>query len=108
MSTRPTRYILAERQQAWDAEMDANFAMLTREPLPVAEYSTVGDLPPASSFEQCIAIAGGKMYISNGSEWIPYKEATNIPDSTATDVEQMATDFNSLLAALRAAGIIQI
>lgn len=104
--TRPKRIVLGEGNQAWDGEADANFAMLTESPLPVYEADTLVDLTndfPPISYEQCFAIIGNDLYTSDGAAWNPYTGpvADNVPDSTATTIVDMATDFNTLLQALR-------
>lgn len=41
---------------------------------------------------------------TGGSSFTP---AENVPDSTATDIEEMVADHNALLASLRAAGLME-
>lgn len=73
------------------------------------QVSLVGDLPTASSYDDCLAIVGtgaaARIYISNGTTWELYDtQSANVPDSTATTAADMASDFNDLLAALIASG----
>ena len=55
-------------------------------------------------------VIGGTLEIKEGATLIGFPEAPQAAaqaDSTATDVAGLVTDFNSLLAKLRAAGIIK-
>ena len=104
---RPSKRIIASGVAAWDADVDFNFDLLTGAPLPLVQYDLVVDLPTASSFDDCLALVGSVLYISDGTDWSPYQgTSANVVDSTATTVSQMATDFNVLLAALQTAGIM--
>ena len=104
---RPTRRVIASGIAAWDADSDANFGILTGAPFPMAQYALVGDLPAASSYDDCLALVVDTLYISNGTTWEIYSGVSaNVPDSTAVTATDMATDFNTLLAALIAAGIM--
>lgn len=106
---RPTRRILSSGIAAWDADADHNFSLLTDGPFPMAIYDTVGDLPAASSYDDCLALVGTitvLMYLSNGTTWEVYRQGVAVADSTATLVAEMATDFNELLASLRDAGLM--
>ena len=103
---RPTRRVIASGIAAWDADTDENFDKITGAPLAIAQYALVGDLPTASSYDDCLALVGSVLYYSDGAAWAPYQEAANVADSTATTATQMATDFNLLLTALQDAGIM--
>lgn len=104
---RPTRRIIASGIAAWDADVDENFDKITGAPFPMAQYTLAGDLPTASSYDDCLALVGNILYISNGATWEVYTgEADNVPDSTATTATQMAIDFNLLLAELQTAGLM--
>lgn len=104
---RPTRKIISSGISAWDGDVDANFGNLTDSPFPIFQVDLVGELPAASLYDDCFALVGDDLYQSNGTAWSPYLgEAANVPDSTATTVSQMASDFNDLLAALQNAGIM--
>lgn len=104
--TRPTRRTIASGIAAWDADVDANFDQITGAPFPMFQVSLVGSLPAASSYDDCLALVDDVMYISNGSTWEVYQQSANVPDSTATTATDMATDFNTLLAALIAGNIM--
>jgi hypothetical protein len=108
---RPTRRIIGSGVAAWDADTDENFDIVTGAPLPFALYALVGDLPVASSYDECFALVGpvgsAILYKSNGSTWEPYQVSDNVADSTATTASEMATDFNELTTALIAAGIMK-
>ena len=107
---RPTRYVLAEGQQGWDAEVDSNFSMITQSPVPFYVASTVIGLGtdfPAEAYVDCIAIVDGKQYISNGTTWEAYYPVVaNVANSVAITTAEMASDFNDLLASLQEAGIM--
>ena len=103
---RPTRRVIASGIAAWDADTDENFDKITGAPIAFAQYALVGDLPTASSYDDCFALVVDVLYYSDGATWAPYQEAANVADSTATDATQMATDFNLLLTALQDAGIM--
>ena len=103
---RPSRFILASGIASWDADGDANFSLLFDKPFPMYQVASVGSLPSASSYDQCLALVNDILYISNGSTWQPYQVAANVADSTATTASEMATDFNELLTALKNAGIM--
>lgn len=109
---RPERRILAEGLQAWDADVDWNFGILTDGPFPIynpADLATLNTEAPAASYENCIALVGttdSLLYISNGSTWEVYRQGVAVADSTASTASEMATDFNELLTSLRDAGIM--
>ncbi len=105
--SRPTRKIIASGISAWDADVDFNFALLTDYPFAIYQASSVGTLPSASTYPDCLALVGSTLYISNGTSWEVYNGVSaNVPDSVATDATQMATDFNLLLTALKNANIM--
>ena len=106
---RPTRNVIASGEAAWDGEVDSNFSIVTDSPFPIASFATTGALPTASSYDDCLAHvqADDRLYISNGSTWVLYdRKSALVADSTAGDATQMATDFNTLLAALIAANLM--
>ena len=51
-------------------------------------------------------IIGGTLEIKQGSSVTGLPVAANQADSTATDVAGLVTDFNALLAKLKAAGLM--
>jgi hypothetical protein len=103
---RPTPRILASGIASWDGDADENFSIITGAPFPMAQYSLVGDLPAASSYDECFALVGDVLYQSNGTTWEVYQQSANVADSTATTASEMATDFNELLTALQDAGLM--
>lgn len=103
---RPTRRVIASGIAAWDADSDANFNIITGAPFPMFQVAVVGSLPTASSYDDCFALVDDVLYQSDGATWAPYQQAANVPDSTAVNATDMATDFNTLLAALIAADIM--
>jgi hypothetical protein len=109
MATRPVRKVLTDRLQAWDADVDVNFEIITDAPFPIAQFADFASLEiaaPAANYDECICLVSGELAISDGVSWGPYRKSANVPDSTATTVADLATDFNSLLSALQAAGIM--
>ena len=102
---RPSRRIIASGIASWDADVDENFNKIFNAPLPVYEADTLVDLTtdfPPASYEQCLAVAGGVPYISDGTDWNTIiGQADAVTTSTATTVSEMVTDFNELLAALK-------
>ncbi len=105
---RPERRIIASGIAAWDADVDANFGLIMDAPLPLYQVSTVGDLPDATEYNACFAWVGNVLYISDGTTWAEYLPiAPATADSTATIVADLVTDFNTLLANLRSAGIME-
>jgi len=104
---RPTRRTISSEISAWDADVDFNFDLLTGVPLALKQYALVGDLPAASSYDDCLALVGSVLYISDGAAWSPYlAQAATVADSVAVTVAAMASDFNDLLASLQTAGIM--
>jgi len=106
---RPERDVIGSGEGAWDGEVDSNFSIMTETPFPIASYATIGALPAASSYDDCLAHvqANDRLYISNGSSWELYdRKSALVADSTAADATQMATDFNTLLAALKTANLM--
>lgn len=109
MPTRPVRRNIVESIQAWDADVDRNFEILTDSPLPLATQADVGTLTstyPPDEYEDCITLVNGVLYTSNGVVWSPVIVADPVATSTASTVGEIVTDFNNLLVALRAAGVV--
>jgi len=108
---RPERIVITDGQQAWDGEVDLNFEQLTDAPMPMyfaADLSSLNtDFSPAN-YDQCLALIGTVLYISDGATWEVYREGVFVADSTAATVSELATDFNTLLASLQGAGIMAI
>ena len=52
-------------------------------------------------------VIGGVLEIKEGASVMGLPVAGNQADSTATDVAGLVTDFNSLLAKLKAAGLME-
>lgn len=107
---RPERRIIASGIASWDGDVDRNFSIITDGPFPMFQVALEGDLPAASSYDDCLAIVGtgsaAELYISDGSAWSVYQQSTLVPDSTATTAADMASDFNDLLAAFQTAGLM--
>ena len=106
--------------EGWDALITDNFNAtadaLANYPLPIAKYAAIsgGSGPPtASSYDQCICVAndsvtaGWVIMVSDGAAWnIVPKRAAAQANSVAGTLGALVTDFNSLLAKLRASGVI--
>lgn len=102
--------------EGWDVDIDDNFTAIDNfievNPLPVKEYNNATAQPAATSYDRCLSfkeVSASDWYLtfSDGTSWrtIP-KEAAAQVDSTATTVAGLVTDFNSLLAKLRATHVI--
>ena len=106
---RPIRRTIASGIAAWDADADHNFSLLTDGPFPMLIADATGDLPSASSYDDCLALVGTTtvlMYLSNGTTWEVYRQGAVVADSTAATVADMATDFNELLTSLQDSGLM--
>lgn len=109
---RPVLRTLASGIAAWDADVDANFSILTEGPFPIynpVDLTALNAAAPAASYENCLALVGTSspvLYISDGATWEVYQQGVAVDDSTASSASEMATDFNELLASLRGAGIM--
>ena len=106
---RPVIRIITQGLQSWDGDVSANFAIITQSPLPIHQSSTLTALNtnfPPGNYADCIGLVGDQAYYSNGTTWTRYYTADNQADSTATTVAELATDLNSLLSKLQAAGIM--
>lgn len=108
---RPTRNVIASGEAAWDGEVDSNFSIMTDTPFPLLLAANTGALPAASSYDGCLALVGttasARLYISNGTSWVLYDaKSAYVANSTAADVPTMATDLNTLLTALKNAGLM--
>jgi hypothetical protein len=111
---RPIRIILESGIAAWDADIDALFALIYDAPFPMHIEPDVGTLTTnfdPTDYEDCLVLVGAtgasRIYISDGVDWNLYdKLSANVPASTATTVELLATDYNSLLTALKTAGLM--
>jgi hypothetical protein len=69
---RPGTTPIQSSQQAWDATTNDNFDVLTLAPLPVVEFANLAALPPANSYDRCIAaLTDGSLWISDGSAGVP-------------------------------------
>lgn len=67
---RPTPSDISAALTNWDAEVQTNFDLLFETPVPLANYGTVGALPAASSYADCVAlVTGDGVYYSDGSSW---------------------------------------
>ncbi len=100
--------------ESWDAELAAWRDNLQLFPLPIFEPSggAFASLPAATQNDRGLAAvndatAGWILVLSNGAAWrkIPVQAAAQ-SDSVAADVATLKTDFNALLAKLRASGAL--
>jgi hypothetical protein len=101
--------------QGWDAAVNDNFEIFTEGPWPVYEKAVGNESNltatfPPGSFDRCVLFVnhstlGWTPYFSNGSTWeiIPAQAASQA-DSVAVVLATLVSDFNALLAKLRASG----
>lgn len=112
MSTRPTIRVISSGVAAWDADVMANFLLLSGGPFVIynpADTTALEAAAPAASYTNCLALVGATsplIYISNGTTWEVYRQGAVVADSTATTVADMASDFNDLLTSLKDADIM--
>lgn len=98
--------------EGWDAELEDWRIILSNGPLPIFEVAAFGSLPTASNNDRSIAffndgVAGWIMAYSDGIAWqkVGHQTATQA-NSVAATVGALVTDFNALLAKLKAAGLM--
>jgi hypothetical protein len=102
--------------EGWDGELESWRVILQTGPLPIFEASSglFANLPTASSNDRSIAFfnestnsVGWMMAYSDGAAWkkVPRQAAAQV-DSVAATVGALVTDFNGLLAKLRASGVL--
>jgi hypothetical protein len=109
---RPERNNIDSGIAAWDGDVDRNFDIILNSPFPivaVADLATLTSTFAASSYDDCLALTedDSRLYISNGTTWELYdRQSALVADSTAATVSEMATDFNELLDALKASGLM--
>ncbi len=113
---------LVSTQQGWDAPLNdtltAARATVLQGPFPVFEYSTgatpetgiAGAFPPGL-YDRCVAMVlhstlGWVLMYSDGTTWRVHGRAANQVDSVAVSAAALVVDFNSLLAKLRAGGVL--
>jgi hypothetical protein len=70
--TRPALVDISHANESWDADVNANYAILRDGPIPLAEFPVA--LPAANAFDRCIAAHNHPDYgwsevFSNGSQW---------------------------------------
>ena len=113
MDTRPTPRDIAYGISDWDVDANSNFAKLFSAPFPIFSVDDVANLPAAADYDECLALAPysgeQRLYISDGVSWSLYDSmAANVPQSTATTVADLASDFNDFLTSLKTATPIPI
>jgi hypothetical protein len=104
--------------QSWDAPLNEALDVLGRagEPVPLplhtGDESDLQTTFAAADYDQCQiwvdhTTLGRVLAWSDGSSWqfVPQPAAAQA-DSTAVSVGDLVTDFNNLLAAMRAAGLL--
>lgn len=111
---KPNTALISQGTESWDAVLNDNFKVLGRtgDPVPVPEFANEGALPTAATFTRCVAAVnnaqGWTLYLSNGAAWVPMaRRSQAVPDSAAADVPSLVADFNTLLSALRASGVVE-
>ncbi len=87
----------------WLTKLNANFETLLDKPFPMAGKGSL----PASKYEGCLALVGGRLEVSDGSVWSELRgQLTFIADldtGTAT-IEDVKNAYNSLLADMQSKG----
>lgn len=78
--TQPILKDIAAGMEAWDAEVNANTAIMRDGPMPLHVFvgTTVDmatEFPPAQ-YADCLLRNGGHLYISNGTVWKDYGVGT--------------------------------
>ena len=73
--SRPIPATIVQGIEGWDADVENNFDLIFEGPIPVKQFTSVGALPTAANFDDCVAVvieAGKKRqwYISDGTNWI--------------------------------------
>ena len=119
--SRPT-YVntpLQSGMEGWDAnvndELSALAATVLEAPFPAYQHAgNQTDLATtfaAASYDRCLVWVnhtslGWVLYYSDGTSWRIYGRAAAQADSVAANVADLRTDFNALLAKMRAAGLL--
>lgn len=115
--SRPETVDISSGIEGWDAKINSNIRTVlngTEKPLPIAQFDDVANLVALNPalWDRCIALAdvggvgGGDwvLYFSDGAAWIPMgRQAAFQADSAGWTDATAQTDFNALLAKLRAA-----
>lgn len=105
---------------SWDATLDENFerlrALFHDDAMPLFVDLGAGATPdsdPTTNEAGVLywandPVTGPALYFSDGAQWVRLgrNSLVTVPDSVAATVATLKTDFNFLLAALRAAGVI--
>jgi len=63
------RQEIPQGQEAWVDVVNENFENMFDKPFPPVTYTAPANLPNAAEFTDCVAVAGGNMYLSNGTTW---------------------------------------
>ena len=83
----------------WPTKVNDNFDKVFGQPFAMYTGSLAGF--PAAKYENCLAMSGGVIYISDGSTWEPYRsQLTNIASlnpATAT-LDNVKTAMNQLIS----------
>lgn len=109
---RPQLRVLSSGIAAWDADVDANFKVITEGPFPMynpVDLTELNATAPAASYDNCLVFVGTTdplLYVSDGVTWEVYRQGAAVADSTATTAADMASDFNDLLTSLKDANLM--
>lgn len=95
---RPIPDILTQGIEGWDAEVNSNFDLIFEGPIPIKVFATVGGLPAAGSFDDCLAYvaeAGFKrrLFVSDGATWFEVnpQEPRKLSTSVGAEVPDVIT-----------------
>lgn len=114
--SRPTFVKPTAATEGWDGEISDDIDILLTKPWPIYEHvgteANLASTFPANQYDRCVvwvnhSTMGWILYHSNGTTWVQLpRQAAAQGDSTATTVADLKTDFNALLAKMRASGTL--
>lgn len=70
--SRPTHDAIDSGLPNWDADVDADFDLVFKDPVPLSDFANKGALPDATVNDDCLAIAvdDHTLWISDTAEWV--------------------------------------
>lgn len=105
---RPTRTIIENGQEAWDADVNDNFQIVFDQPFPpveVVDLATLNATYPANMFDTCLAVVttpSVQYYYSDGATWVPFPtgDPFAIHDNVAGEINAVAAKASPVAADL--------